>query len=73
MGDGLEPLDRGTPDTLGRAVGVGQFGEFGFQCLELGEQPVELGVRHDGRGFGVIRGVGAVEQLAQFTDAGGRV
>jgi hypothetical protein len=37
---------------------------------ELGEEPVELGVGHDGRVVGVVRAVGVVEEGAELGDAG---
>lgn len=41
-----------------------------FQLHEFNQQPVKLNIRHQWRRLRVIRPVRAVQEIAQFKDAG---
>ena len=62
----LKALDRLAADALRRAIGSDQLGVFGFQLLQLLQQPVELPVGDLGPGLDVIEVVVVVDESPQF-------
>lgn len=70
MGPGLEAFDGFAADASGGAVWVIQFRVLGFEVSEFGQMAVELGIGHDGCGIGVVRSVGAFEEVPEFGDCG---
>ena len=61
-----ETLTRLATDTLGRGIRCHQLRMFGFQLLELGHQPVELGVAE----FGLVQDVVPVLVIADLVAQG---
>jgi hypothetical protein len=69
MGDLGEAIDGFAADALGGAVGVVEFGVFGFEGCEFGEELVEFEIRHEGRGIDVVGAIGAGEEISEVVDA----
>lgn len=70
MGEGGEAVDGVAADAGGGRVGVVEFGVVALECFEFFEEVVELGVGHDLGIAGVVGGVGAAEEGAEFFDSG---